>query len=265
MLRTLTRIGVACTVLAVALTGSTTQAQFADLEGQFVFDGDIPKLKNKVDKGDPAAKDAAVCAVSDIPNYTLTINPESKGVRDVFVYVRKPTKVNPELVNAELAELVVDQKQCQFIPHSMIVRCKQQVVAKSQDSIPHNIHGINVFNPGFNFTVGANDREGQKVPIDKANAKPEPLPIKVVCDIHSHMESYWLVVDHPYAATTDENGNFKIEGLPVGKNTLTIWHSTTGYLEKGLDVDVKADGTTLAPMTVKATPNGDSVKLSLGK
>ena len=258
----LLRLAVSAVALAVFLGGSTAQAQFADLEGQIVLDGDIPQLKNKVDKDDPTAKDASVCAVGDIPDYTLSVNAESKGIADVFVYVRRPTKVNPKLAEADLPDLVVDQKQCMFIPHAAVVRCNQQVIAKSQDAVPHNIHGYNIFNPGFNFTVAANDREGQPVPISKANSKPEPLPIAVKCDIHTHMESYWLVVDHPYAAVTDENGNFKIEGLPVGENTLTIWHSTSGYLEKSLKVDVADGGTKLDPLVVTATMTGDEVKLT---
>jgi hypothetical protein len=261
MLRSLNRITLACCA-AVVLSASAAHAQFADLEGQIVLSGEIPEVKNKVEKNDAAARDPAVCAAEAIPYYNLTVNPESKGIADVFVYIRRPSMVNPALAAAPTEALVVDQKQCRFIPHAMIVRCNQQVIAKSQDPVPHNIHGHNVFNPGFNFTVAANDREGQKVPIDKACAKPEPLPTKITCDIHTHMEGYWLVVDHPYAAVTDADGKFKLAGLPVGKHTLTIWHSTTGWLAKTLDVEVKAGGTVMEPLRFSAESSGDAAKLT---
>ncbi len=241
-------------------TAAQTQAQWGSLSGQIVLEGDIPTLKPKVSKSDPTVKDPAVCAVEDIRDYTLTVDPTTKGIADVFVYIRRPTAVHPDRAPVPKEELVVDQKQCQFIPHAMIVRCQQQVIAKSQDPVPHNIHGYNVFNPGFNFTVAANDRGGQKVPIDKANSKAEPLPIPVKCDIHTHMESYWLVIDHPYAAVTDAAGKFQIPDLPVGKNTLTIWHSTSGYVWRTLDVEVTGSGTTLA-LKVKPQPSGERVKL----
>jgi hypothetical protein len=264
MLRSLCRVTLACSALAMCL--SSAQAQYADLEGQIVLSGDIPQLKNKVNKDDPAAKDPAVCAVMDIPNYNFTVDPETKGIANVFVYIRKaPANVNPELKAVPTDPLIVDQKQCMFIPYAMVVRCGQQVIAKSEDAVPHNIHGYNVFNPGFNFTVGANDREGQKVPIDKANSKAEPLPIAVKCDIHTHMESYWLVIDHPYAAVTDAQGKFKISGLPVGKHTITIWQSTSGYLAKALDVEVKAGGTTMEPLKFTAAVNADVPKLTPAK
>jgi plastocyanin len=255
------RCFLACCALALSLAANSAQAQFADLEGQIVLDGDLPALKNKVEKGDAAAKDPSVCAAEAIPYYNLTINPANKGIADVFVYIRKATTIDPKLAAAPTTELVVDQKNCTFIPHAMVVRTGQQVVAKSQDAVPHNIHGYNVFNPGFNFTVGANDREGQKVPVDKANAKAEPLPIGVKCDIHTHMESYWLVIDHPYAAVTDAYGKFKIVGMPVGKHKITIWHSTAGYIAKTLDVEVKKDGTVMEPLKVKSEKSGDVAKL----
>lgn len=265
MLRSLFRVSLACAALACGLSAAGVQAQFADLEGQIVLSGDIPTLKPKVTHGDPAAKDAAVCAVTDIPNYNLTVDPATKGIADVFVYIRKPSSVNPALAKVPTDVLEIDQKQCQFIPHAMIVRCNQQVIAKSQDAVPHNLHGYNVINPGFNFTVGANDREGQKVPIDKANAKQELLPIAVKCDIHTHMEGYWLVVDHPYAALTDAEGKFKIVGLPVGKHTITIWHSTSGYLVKTMDVEVKAGGTVMDPLKFSCTVTNDAPKLTAAK
>lgn len=248
-------------VLAAAAWPSSAQAQqWGSFSGEIVLEGDIPTLKPKVTKGDPAAKDPAVCAAEDIPDYTLTIDPATKGIADVFIYIRRPTAVHPDRAPVPKEELVVDQKHCRFIPHTLIVRCQQQVIAKSQDPVPHNIHGYNVFNPGFNFTVAANDQVGQKVPIDKANNKPEPLPIPVKCDIHTHMESYWLVIDHPYAAVTNAAGKFEIPDLPVGKNTFTIWHSTSGYVWRTLDVDVKPNGTSLT-LKVKTQPAGERVKL----
>jgi hypothetical protein len=241
----------ACAALAAGLALSPQPLVAGDVTGRIEFVGDVPTLDPKVAKGDPNAKDPTVCAVHGIPNYTVTINPSDKGVADVFVWVRRPSSVDPALAKAPTDPIVVDQKECQFIPHAQVVRTGQQVIAKSQDAVPHNIHGYNVFNPGFNFTVPANDREGQKVEIAKANAKAEPVPIPVKCDIHTHMESYWLVVDHPYAAVSDANGKFTIKGLPAGKHSLTVWHSTAGYLNKALEVDVPATADEVGLPTIK--------------
>ena len=58
------RLWTAALVVAAATLGavSSAEAQWGSISGQVVLDGDIPKLKLKVTKGDAMAKDAAVCA-----------------------------------------------------------------------------------------------------------------------------------------------------------------------------------------------------------
>jgi hypothetical protein len=67
-------------------------------------------------------------------------------------------------------------------------------------------------------------------------------------------------IGYIYAAVTNAEGKFEIPDLPVGKNTFTIWHSTSGYVWRTLDVDVKPNGTSLT-LKVKTQPAGERVKL----
>jgi hypothetical protein len=53
------------------------------------------------------------------------------------------------------------------------------------------------------------------------------------------MSLYHLVQDHPFMAVTDKDGNFRIEGLPVGAHKFRVWHERGGLLEKDDKVDVK--------------------------
>ena len=94
------------------------------------------------------------------------------------------------------------------------------------------------------------NRGDYELPIEKVNRRPEPLPVAVKCDVHTGMEAYWLIVDHPYAAVTDATGRFTIPGLPVGEQTLTVWHSTSGYILNEWDVTVEVDDTELEPLRV---------------
>jgi hypothetical protein len=243
--------------LTLVLTASSVSAQFADLEGQIILDGEIPTLTPYVMKDDPAVKDTTVCAADDVPNQNLVVDAETMGVANVIIWVKKPTKVNPELAAVPSEPIVQDQKQCVFIPHVQIVRCGQTILATSQDPVIHNMKGDFVVNGGFNIAIGANETDGIEIPGDKANKKPEIVPSPVACNVHPHMKCYWLVVDHPYAAITDAQGRFKITGLPVGKNVLTIWHEGGakggGYIHKTLEVTVAEDGTILDAMKVQAT------------
>jgi hypothetical protein len=78
------------------------------------------------------------------------------------------------------------------------------------------------------------------------------LPLKVTCDIHSWMNAYWVVTDHPYAAVSDADGKFKIENLPAGEHTFRVWHERQGYLNREYKVTVKAGANKLDPVKVPA-------------
>jgi len=229
---------------AVALPQSALAADHGDFTGQIVFDGEIPEVEIKVKKGDPTAKDAAVCAAQDVVSEELVVNPENKGIQHVFVFLR--SKVSKSDIPAELQKskeptVVFDQKGCKFIPHSLVVRTDQQVVVKSDDNVAHNTHTYSIFNPSQNFIVGANDRTGVTMP--KFSLK-ERLPFEVKCDIHPWMSARWMVVDHPYAAITDKDGKFTIKGLPAGDHEFTLWHEKVGYVEKELEVKITGGKTT---------------------
>jgi hypothetical protein len=56
-----------------------------------------------------------------------------------------------------------------------------------------------------------------------------------------------LVVDHPFAAVTDERGAFEIPDLPAGRYNFRVWHERVGLLDKQLAVEIKP-GQTLRTM-----------------
>ncbi|NQV23328.1 MAG: hypothetical protein HQ518_03080 [Rhodopirellula sp.] len=229
-------------LLVAVFAGLTSPAiaadGYGDLTGRIVFDGDVPKLLPKVKKDNTALKLPACCAIKDTANDSLVINPKNKGVQHVFVYLKKVSKsaIHPALKKSKDPEVVFDQKECVFKPHTLIVRTDQQVVVKSGDDVPHNTHTYPVLNQGENFIVAPNDRMGIKMP--KFVSK-EPLPMQVKCDIHAWMAAYWLVIDHPYAAITDADGRFTIEKLPAGDYEFVVWQERVGYLNKALKATIK--------------------------
>ena len=48
------------------------------------------------------------------------------------------------------------------------------------------------------------------------------------CDVHPWMFAYIGVVDHPYFAVTDKDGNFTIKNVPAGKYTVEAVHQKAG-------------------------------------
>lgn len=224
---------------AVAAEASKPAKGTGNFAGVVTFDGAVPERKLKFKKGDMSVKDAAVCAAADMPEESLVVDRESKGIANVFVYLAKAPA--GKTFEPPKQPAVFDQKGCRFLPHAMIVRAGQPLTVLSGDPVAHNTH-TNPFggNKAENFVVKANDRVGVSIKYTKA----ERLPVNVNCDFHTWMKAYHLVIDHPFGAVTDDKGSFEIKDLPPGKYEFVIWQESVGYLERKFVVDIAADKVT---------------------
>ena len=229
---------------------NSASAQWGTLKGQVLLDGEVPVLKPLIVKGDAQAKDAAVCAAQAVPDEKLVVNPTNKGIANVVVYLaKKPAKIAPSVAKSANPQVTFDQVGCRFLPHVMLVRTDQTVLVVSGDACAHNTHTYPIKNRQDNFVVAPNDRTGVSV---KPLTLAERLPAKVKCDIHPWMEAYWVILDHPYAAVTDENGEFTITDLPVGSHEFIVWQESAGYLEKKYTVNIKAGENAEKPLKFTA-------------
>jgi hypothetical protein len=53
------------------------------------------------------------------------------------------------------------------------------------------------------------------------------------------MTSFHFPIEHPWAAVTDQDGNFEITGLPAGELDFRLWHERMGYVERSVKVTLK--------------------------
>ncbi len=213
---------------------------FGTLKGTIVFTGAAPEQRVRIPEGQ-APKDPKVCA-SEAPILSeyLIVNPENKGVANVLVYIPKPSAISPEAEAAvEEAEVIFDQENCVFEPHVLAVRKGGQIRVTSSDPVAHN---VNVGLRNINFNQSLNP--GQEVTIEAQYE--ERAPGEVVCDIHPWMKAWWMVIDSPYFAITDENGEFEIANVPAGTQDVMVWHEATSFLggARGRPVDIEPDGET---------------------
>lgn len=210
--------------LAVLANVAPAAAQEAgSIKGTFVLKGQAPKLAPI-----KADKDPQVCAAQPLQNPMLIVDSGSKGIQNVFVWVAKidAKDIPAELQKPEDEKVVIDNVNCMFVPHALIAHESQTLVMLNSDPVAHNVHTNPLKGAAINQSVGANDKKGIEKPVGKA----QTLPTKVQCDIHPWMTGYMLVLDHPYAALTNETGEFTIEGLPPGEYDLKVWHEAGGYV-----------------------------------
>jgi plastocyanin len=153
-----------------------------------------------------------------------------KGLRtpeNVMVYL---TQAPPASGDLSKAELVLDQRNLEFIPHMLPILVGSTVQFPNNDKVDHNIFSMSrtkTFNLG-SYKPG----ETQTMVFDK------PGIVEVRCDVHAEMAAYILVMKNPYFAVTDKKGHFEIpnpdylkqagfenvSGLPAGKYTIKTWH-----------------------------------------
>ncbi|HWR00984.1 MAG TPA: carboxypeptidase regulatory-like domain-containing protein [Chlorobaculum sp.] len=133
-----------------------------------------------------------------------------KYKKDVVVYLKGVKgPVTPK------AGAVVDQKNLVFIPHVLAVPTGSSVEFKNNDKVNHNIFSADVCKK---FNLGTyNPGASKSVVFDKA------CVVNLLCNVHSEMSGYVVVVDSNYSAVTGADGKFSIGNVPAGTYEITAW------------------------------------------
>ena len=222
-------------------------SEWGNVQGQFLFDGEIPEL--------PAHKDKAG---EPVPNESLIVDPKSKGIANICLYRRKPPqKTHPDLKRSQQETVEFRTQDGRLVPHILAVRTDQTVIWKNfeQEVFCPRLSPFN--NDPTSVIFAPDDRKG--LPFQLPYPETRTPPIKVSSDTHIWMSAYWIVSDHPYFAITDTNGRFKIDRLPAGEHTFRVWHERAGYVEtteftRDLTVEIKGGETlTLDPFQIPAS------------
>lgn len=209
---------------AFALACAAAPAVAGEITGTVRFDGTAPPPKPIV-----VTKDDAVCGATPMVDDAVVVG-GSKGLKNVLV--RIVGAAGAPAMPAPTPNAALDQKGCRFVPRVRIVPAGATLDIVNDDGILHNIRTWSKENPAFNRA----QPKFKKV-MTQAFAKPEIF--KVTCDVHSWMQGWIVVADNAWYTLTDENGAFRLEGVPAGAYTVEFWHETLGAKK--------------APVTVGAT------------
>ena len=229
-----------------------TAEGWGTITGCVVFDGDPPEPAVLVAKGDNSVQGGAACSAKAIVSEKLVVNPENKEIRYAIAYIPKPTATSPEAISAaQNADVTFDQKGCRFVPHVLAAMKGTKVDVHSSDPVNHNIN-VKLPKNKTNLTVAP----GATIPpVELKNA--EVKPAEVVCDIHTWMKAYWLVIDSPYFAVTDASGKYTLRNVPAGSQKVVVWQESApgGFLtpSSGEPVEVPSGGEAMKDFTLRAS------------
>jgi len=162
------------------------------------------------------------------------------GLANVFVYL-KDAKAAPATGDSPM----LDQAGCMYDPYVLGVVTGQKFKVKNSDSELHNVHATPKLNKEFNFGQPVKDQVNEKS-FDQAE-----VLVRIKCDVHPWMFAYMGVVDHPYFAITDKEGNFKIAGVPDGKYTIVAYHLKAHGANAGVTQSIDVKGGAKQDFTVE--------------
>ena len=188
-------------------------ATAGSITGKVMLEGTPPA--NPVIKmgSDPA------CGAADVRGESYVA--DNGTLQNVFVYI-KDGLGNKYIYDTPTEPVKLDQKGCHYSPHVLGVRVAQPLEVINSDATLHNVHGMPETNREFN--------QGQPVQGMKntvAFTAPEVM-IPFKCDVHSWMNAYVGVVNHPYFAVTGSGGKFELKTVPPGTYTIEAWHEKLG-------------------------------------
>jgi len=164
----------------------------------------------------PITKDAAVCD-PDSHKHTdlerLVVGPDG-GVANTIVFLKNISR--GKAMDLPQPRRFLNQKQCRYEPHIMLVPVSAALEMKSSDPVLHTVHmdGVASYNLPFPFT-------------NQIVSRPMNTPglVNLKCNGgHVWMNAEVMVVSHPYYAVTDESGSFKLSDVPPGEYQLVAWH-----------------------------------------
>lgn len=161
--------------------------------------------------------------------------------RDVVVYIEKI----PGKIFAPPAEPVrLDQRSFMFTPHVLPILVGTRVAFPNSDEIRHNVYSPF---PPDKFTLGTYPNGMTKYHIFSM-----PGVVTLLCNVHAEMSAFVVITDTPYAAVTDNLGNYSIPNVPPGTYTLTAWHERLKPGQPGPSRSIQVgDGSVVADFDIK--------------
>lgn len=185
------------------------------LAGRVLVEGPLPENAPIKMSGDP---------------YCVTQNPngaqlerfvvEDGGLDNVFVYVKDG--LGHYYFDTPTDPVKLDQQGCRYHPHVLGIRVGQPLEVVNSDETMHNVHAMPDANREFNVGQALKNQVATRT-----FAKPEVM-IPFKCDVHSWMQAFIGVMEHPYFAVTHDGGKFELKDLPAGTYTIEAWHEKLG-------------------------------------
>ncbi len=221
-------------LVVAALTFCLVGQAFAgDIVGKITFEGAAPKGSKIKMNADPVCMKA-----HKEPQLSQEVIVNKNGtLKNVLVYVKEG--LGGKKFDVPTSKVEFDQIGCMYTPHVLGIQTGQELLVVNSDPTLHNVHSLSKDNPQFNV---AQPKKGMT--LSKKFDKPESFKVK--CEVHTWMNAWITVFNHPFFAVTGDDGSFSLKKLPAGDYTIEAWHEKYGT--QTMKVKVAATGSQTADL-----------------
>ena len=208
---------IACMLAAAEMASAQNGYQVVSIpdpgtiKGTVKWSGTMPHIPSLAINKDPEICDPEGHKTRDLER--LVVGPQG-GVANTVVFLKDISGGKP--MDIPEPRRFLNQKQCRYEPHILLVPANGPIQIKSSDATLHTVHmdGAASYNLPFPFTNQIVTRTMQT-----------PGLANVRCNGgHTWMNAEILVVSHPYYTVTDESGNFELTDVPAGRYQIVAWH-----------------------------------------
>lgn len=214
------RLAVSLILVGMGFLAASVRAdEVGSLKIRAVFKGDADKYKmHKVQ----AIADTECAQYNPILTEDVQINraDDPMTLKNVVVWIksgpidfRDPSPSVPVRVNVS---------QCQIVPHIVTVREGQPIFIVNQDPMKHRLQLKRTIDKEFAVTL---PKQGMQISL---TMEAEENPVPLVSTSYVWMQAWIAAFEHPYFATTGNDGVVRFSAFPPGDYEIEAWHEKFG-------------------------------------
>ena len=195
---------------------------------------------------------AQPAALAAVPQYRVVVSDAKGGaVADAVVTLRaiegvgKASPATRPRLQVSTTPVVIQQLDREFVPRITVLPVGARISLPNNDAVPHSVYSFSAAKQ-FEFEVYVGSSP-QVLTLDKAGI------ITLGCNIHDWMVGYVVVVDTPFAQSTDARGTVSFANLPEGDYELRVWHPQQKTGDHTSQISVVEQGQPLA-VTIDVSP-----------
>ena len=144
---------------------------------------------------------------------------DSRKLKDTVIKLVDINKGKP--FSTEIQKLIMNR--CHIPKYVIGIRNGESLLLENADPIRHEV-------ATYEFSKRGADQKSNR-PVDGNTSqfrdvfvKQETKEFLLKCNLHPFLQTRGIMVNNPYYAITDEEGNFSIENIPPGTYKVIAWH-----------------------------------------